>query len=164
MRHTAWCRPSLVALMVLVVALVSTGCGRKPIDNPNAALLAAFEEQEKRIGGLAEREYVKAYVIFATVEDIVEIETGKYQGTAEVAVPYYEWVIEVVEIETIEGKPPIRPDGKMAFLVRDVKAEFNSAGFGEEAAKGQRFKFTVLERRTFEGEAKDRVFIIQPVI
>jgi len=162
MRRIAWCRPILVALMVLVVALVSTGCGRKPIDNPNAALLVAFEEQEKRIGGLVEREYVRAYVIFATVEGLVE--ASKYQGIAVVAVPYYEWVIEVGEIETIEGKPPIRPDGKIAFAVRDVKAEFNSAGFSETTAEGRRFKFTILERRTFEGEAKDRVFIVQPAI
>ena len=164
MRHIAWCRLILVALMVIAVAVMSTGCRREPIDPVAAALRAAYEEQGKKIDGLVDREYVKAYVIFATVEDIVEIETGKYQGTAEVAVPYYEWVIEVGQIETIEGKPPIRPDGKMAFLVRDVKAEFNSAGFSETTAKGRRFKFTILERRTFEGEAKDRIFIIQPVI
>jgi len=164
MRHIAWCRPILVALTVIAVAVMSTGCRREPIDPVAAALRAAYKGQEKKIYGLVDREYVKAYVIFAMVEDIVEIETGKYEGIAEVAVPYYEWVIEVGEIETVEGKPPIRPDGKMAFLVRDVKAEFSSAGFGEEAAKGRRFKFSILERRTFEGDPKDRVFIIQPVI
>ncbi|NIA21174.1 MAG: hypothetical protein GWP05_04190, partial [Anaerolineaceae bacterium] len=122
----------------------------------------AFDEQEERIDGFVEREYVRAYVIVATVENLVK--TGKYDGLAVVAAPYYEWIIEVGQVETIEGKPPVRPDGKIAFAVRDVKAEFASAGGGEQAAKGQRFKFTILERRTFAGDPKDRVFIIQPLI
>ncbi|HOI54788.1 MAG TPA: RhuM family protein [Phycisphaerae bacterium] len=152
-------RRHLAAAMVLAVLAVATaaGCRSKATTD---GLPLAFENQQKVIDGLADREYVVAWVVFAGVAELVP--QDQFTGTAYEVHPFHTTVAVLGDIETVDGVPPIDADGRITLAIEDPETVFGAAGSNAKEAVGSRFKFTVMERRTWEGRPVDRILTVQP--
>ncbi|MBN2582263.1 MAG: hypothetical protein JXL80_04285 [Planctomycetes bacterium] len=152
-----WKRSALTIALVAVTATMTTGCfGKKTTDGAPLA----FENQQKIIDGLAAREYVSAWVVFAGVAEMTPKE--QFSGTAYTVHPFYKSVIVLGDIETVSGKPPIDADGRITLAIENPQEVFGAADSSAEKAVGSRFKFTVMERHTWEDKPVDRIMIVQP--
>jgi hypothetical protein len=157
MVYHVWRHSAAAMVLAVLAAMTAGGCRPKAASE---GLPLAFEQQQKIIDGLADREYVVAWVVFAGVAELVP--QDQFTGTAYEVHPFHTTVAVLGDVETVAGTPPVDADGRMVLAIEDPETVFGAAGSNAKEAAGSRFKFTVMERRTWEGRPVDRIMIVQP--